>query len=181
MRNGDCRLAAAALEKWIGLTSYGVISWIVALAVTENIKGMVRGLSKNAKVENCNKEVRFQEDVEINVILQVAVYQHARSVRNGGSFTSIYGATKSEHASSTALVTQVSESSSSSSQSQEALSQAITSLGRIMHDTQTQTLAGIQTALESYSQHAGAAELYKLVKAPKRFAPSTREKKKNIS
>ena len=72
-----------------------------------------------------------------------------------------------------AFTQQVTESSSASSQQSSALSQAITDFGRIMHDTQTKTLSGIETALESYSTRAGAAEIHKLVKAPEVFAPST--------
>ena len=72
-----------------------------------------------------------------------------------------------------AFTQQVTESSSASSQQSSAPSQAITDFGRIMHDTQTKTLSGVETALESYSNRAGAAELHKLVKAPEVFAPST--------
>ena len=72
-----------------------------------------------------------------------------------------------------AFMQRVTHSSSASSQQNSALSQAITDFGRIMHDTQTKTLSGIETALESHSTRAGAAKLHKLVKAPEVFAPST--------
>ena len=79
-----------------------------------------------------------------------------------------------------AFMQQVTDSSSSSSQQTSALSQAITDFGRIMRDTQTKTLSGVETALESYSTPAGAAELHKLVKAPGVFAPSTWDEERKI-
>ena len=75
---------------------------------------------------------------------------------------------------------QVTDSSSASSQQSSALSQAITDFGRITRDTQTKTLSGVETALESYSNRAGAAELHKLVKAPEVFAPSTWDERKTF-
>ena len=72
-----------------------------------------------------------------------------------------------------AFMQHVTDSSSASSQQTSALSQAIPDFCRIMRDTQTKTLSGIERALESYSNRAGAAELHQLVKAPEVFAPST--------
>ena len=51
-----------------------------------------------------------------------------------------------------AFMQRVTDSSSASSQQTSALSQATTDFGRIMHDTQTKTLSGIETALESVFQ-----------------------------
>ena len=123
---------------------------------------------KKEKIPKNGKQ--FQEDDEVNAALHLGVFQLTRSISNLQQLVELQGRNMETVQ---AFTQQATESSSASSQQSSALSQAITDVGRITHDTQKKTLSGIETALESYSSRAGASELHKLVKAPEVFAPST--------
>ena len=149
------------------LTSYGMITWIVVLAATQKMKELMcypRNCSRTEK-KRFQRASSSSRKMMKSMLFCILVYSNLQAAsameRAMQQLVEVQGRNMETVQ---AFMQQVTELSSASSQQSSALSQAITDFGRIAHETQTKTLSGIESALESYSSRAGASELHTLVK-----------------